>query len=115
MRESYGPRERVRKKKDFNELYGKGVCVRGNYFNLIYLQNALGHSRMAVVASRKVGNAVERNRVKRRAKELFRRNKDELKFPMDLILIAKKDFPGATWRETRERYFDALRSIRARS
>jgi ribonuclease P protein component len=115
MRESYGPRERVRKKKDFGELYRKGVCIRGNYFNLIYLQNNLSQSRMAAVASRKVGNAVERNRVRRRAKELFRRNKDKLMFPADLLLIAKKDFLGASWRQAREHYLDALRSIRARS
>jgi ribonuclease P protein component len=115
MRESYGPNERVRSKKDFGDLYKKGACVRGNFFNLIYLQNDRSYSRMAVVASRKVGNAVIRNRVRRRAKELFRRNKDKLKIPVDLLLIAKKDFPGATWREAEERYLEALRVIKIRT
>jgi len=111
MHESYGPPERVRDKKDFNKLYKKGVCVRSKYFNIIYLPNDLGHSRMAVVASRKVGNAVDRNRIRRRAKDLFRRNKERLAFSMDMLFIAKKDLLSITWAEMRERYFEALESI----
>ena len=66
---------------------------------------------MAVVASRKVGNAVQRNRIRRRAKELFRRNKDLLISPRDLLLIAKSDCRGASWADLRRRYLDALRAI----
>jgi ribonuclease P protein component len=70
---------------------------------------------MAVVASRKVGGAAERNRVRRRAKELFRRNKDKLAIPVDLLLITKKDFVRATWKESEESFFEALGAIKANS
>ena len=73
MSEAYGPRERIRKKKDFSDLYGNGGCYRGKYFNLIFRPNGLEFSRMSAVASRKVGNAVQRNKARRRARELFRR------------------------------------------
>ena len=58
---------------------------------------------MAVVASRKVGNAVQRNRIRRRAKELFRRNKDLLISPVDLLLISKKEMRDASWADLRGR------------
>jgi ribonuclease P protein component len=115
MIETYGPPERVRKKKDFIALYKKGCCVRGKYFNLIYLPNHLGYSRMAAVASKKVGNAVVRNRARRRARELFRRHKEMLARPMDLILIAKREMREAAWRDLRERYFEALRTLDGKS
>ena len=111
MPECYSPCERIRKKKDFINLYKKGVCARGRYFNLIILRNDLTHSRMAVVTSRKIGNAVERNRARRRARELFRRNKAHLAFEMDILLIAKKDVHSATAGDLRERYLEALQAI----
>ncbi|MCK7489713.1 MAG: ribonuclease P protein component [Anaerotruncus sp.] len=49
------------------------------------------YSRLAVVASRKVGPAVVRNRVKRRFRELFRRNKELLREPLDLIVITRPE------------------------
>jgi ribonuclease P protein component len=109
--ESYHPQERIRNKSDFAKLYKRGRCDRGKYFNLIHSPNQLEHSRMAVVASRKVGNAVQRNRIRRRAKELFRRNKDLLASPRDLLLIVKKDCRDASWADMRRRYLDALRAI----
>ena len=111
MIETYGPHERVRKKKDFVSLYKRGSCARGKYFNLIYLPNNLNYSRMAVVVSKKIGNAVARNKVRRRARELFRRNKEMLTQSMDLVLVAKKEIREASWKDMREGYFGALRTI----
>jgi ribonuclease P protein component len=111
MLESYGPCERIRKKKEFSELYKRGRCARGKYFNLIYLPNSLSHSRMAVVASKKVGNAVHRNKIRRRVRELFRRNKGLLKSPLDMLLIAKKEIRSATWAVLRDEYVAAVQAI----
>jgi len=109
--ETYRPRERIRRKSEFAELYKKGRCDRGKYFNLIYLPSRLDYSRLAVVASRKVGNAVQRNRLRRRAKELFRRNKELLISPRDMLLIAKPGSGEASWAELRSRYLEALKGL----
>jgi len=114
MPERYGPSERIRKKSDFSELYKRGRCARGKYFNLIYLPSRLGHSRMAVVASKKVGNAVHRNRIRRRARELFRRNKELLASPLDMLLIAKKDGAAAPFAALRDEYLLVLGAIRGK-
>ena len=110
MTETFTPQERITKKKDFIFLYKKGNRYRGRYFNLIYLSNDLNFSRMAVVVSKKVGGAVERNRIKRRLRTLFRRNKHILLNPLDIILIVKKEIQGASWQSLEEEY---LRSVNA--
>jgi ribonuclease P protein component len=111
MAESLAPRERIRKKKDFLVLYKKGYRYKSKYFNLIGLSNALPYSRAGVVASRKVGNAVARNRAKRWMRELFRRNKDLLEYPVDLLIVASAAMKEATWTELEEQYLEAVGKI----
>lgn len=111
MAESLAPRERVRKKKDFLVLYKKGYRYKSKYFSLIGLSNALTYSRVGVVASRKVGNAVTRNRAKRWMRELFRRNRDLLEHPVDLLIVATAAMKEATWVELKESYLQAVGRI----
>lgn len=63
---------------------------------------------MSAVSSRKVGNAVRRNRARRRARELFRRNKDLIKTPMDMLFIVRADFVDAPWPVLRGQYGEFL-------
>ena len=109
MSESYGPRERIRKKKDFADLYRNGGCYRGPDFHLIFRPSPTGYARMSAVASRKVGNAVDRSRARRRVRELFRRNKELLSEPLDMLMIAKKSLLETAWPGLVEEYGAALR------
>lgn len=111
MNETLSPPERIKKKKDFLHLYKKGKRYRGKYFNLVYLSSASSFSRLAVVVSKKVGNAVKRNRIKRWIRTLFRRNKNLLKISLDIIIIVKKEILEASWNKLQEDYFAALKSI----
>jgi ribonuclease P protein component len=60
-------------------------------------QGEPGPTRLGVTASRKLGGAVVRNRVKRRVREAFRRHK--LLFPsgLDLVFVAKKSATEAEY------------------
>ena len=111
MNERLTPLERIRRKSDFASLYRDGGRFRGRYFTLVFRRNELGHSRLAVVASRKVGSAVVRNRVKRRFRELFRRNKELLGEPLDLIVIARPESGEAGFSDLRDAYISSLTTI----
>jgi ribonuclease P protein component len=111
MRESLAPRERIRKKKDFLFLYRKGKRYKSKFFTLICFTNGLGYSRVGVVASKKVGNAVIRNRAKRRMRELFRRNKSSLEFPLDLVIVSTAGMKLASWAELKELYLLTLKRV----
>lgn len=111
MDETFGPPERIRKNKEFVHIYKKGKRYRGKYFNLVYLSSASSSSRMAVVVSKKVGNAVKRNKFKRWIRTLFRRNKNLLENPLDIIIIVKKEILEASWLRLQEDYLTAIQSI----
>lgn len=112
MNERLTPLERIRRKKDFVSLYRDGSRHRGRYFNLVYRSSPLDHSRLAVVVSKKVGPAVTRNRVKRRLREVFRRNKGLLPEATDLIVVARREIADLGMPELRAAYFEALEAIR---
>jgi ribonuclease P protein component len=111
MNERLEPCERIRRKKDFIGLYKQGHRYRGRYFNLVYLPSSAGISRVAVVASRKVGGAVERNRIKRWLREAFRMNKGLIEEPTDILVIARPDIQRAERTEVFTAYTAAVGKI----
>jgi ribonuclease P protein component len=111
MNERLTPLERIRRKSDFANLYRDGSRFRGRYFTLVFKSNGLDHSRLAVVASRKVGPATVRNRVKRRFRELYRRNKALLREPLDLVVITRPESGAAPWPDLRDAYISSVTTI----
>lgn len=111
MVETFRPRERIRRKKDFLLLYREGKRYRGKYFNLIYFPNNLRFSRMAVIASKKTGKAVIRNKIKRLVRELFRRNKGLMKENIDILIVTKKGIHEITWPVLHQSYVEAIQSL----
>jgi ribonuclease P protein component len=114
MKETLGPCERIRKKTDFSYLYKKGIRHHGIFFSLIFLPRPAGPSRLGVVAGRKVGTAVIRNRVKRWMRDAFRRNKKLLAQPLDIVIVGKTGIGSLSRAEYEQSFLAALEAIRDR-
>jgi len=56
---------RLTQRKDFERVHSEGRRQKNKIAVLLYTENELGTLRSAVVASKRIGNAVQRNRVKR--------------------------------------------------
>lgn len=84
-------RYRLRSNEEFRKIYKNGK----NYWNrnlVMYIKkNGLDHSRIGYTVTKKIGNSVVRNRIRRRMKEIFRKNFDKIKEEYDIILIPKKN------------------------
>ena len=83
---------RIRKRADYLRVQNARRGRKGPHFVLIDAPGPTGESRLGVTVSRRVGGAVERNRVKRRVREFFRKNRYRLQPTRDLVIIAR---PGA--------------------
>src|SRR5262245_10659093 len=73
----FGPDDRARRKTDFDEAYARGVRIPSRYFTFIAHPSSHDHTRLGLTLSRKVGGAVVRNSVRRRLREVFRRNRND--------------------------------------
>ena len=88
----------MRRKKDFEAIAKGGTRRHTKNFLIITRKNDQGFSRVGAVAGKRLGKAVQRNRVKRLMREFFRRNKDKLPPSTDYIIVGKKgaqDLPYA--------------------
>jgi ribonuclease P protein component len=70
----FGPAVRLRSRGQFTAVQQHGRRVAARYLTVLGRPNAVGHDRLGLVASRRLGGAVVRNRAKRRLRELFRRS-----------------------------------------
>lgn len=79
----------LRKRSDFSAIYNKGKSMGERYIVLFYRKNDLPYCRTAFLASKKVGNSVERNRARRLMKESVRTSQVQLPDGYDFIFIAR--------------------------
>jgi ribonuclease P protein component len=75
--------------------------------------NALDHDRFAISTSRRLGGAVERNRVRRRLREILRRHADAAGQGWDILIVARPAIIGASFDELRDALERLLAGIRA--
>lgn len=94
--------ERLRRQRDFQVALRDGRRRHTKHFTIILRPNALKFSRLGVTVSKKVGNAVKRNRVKRCLREFFRLHKHELPPSHDLVIVAKKGAAALAYDNVRE-------------
>lgn len=90
---------RIRKSREFLHLRESGTWVPGRYLHLRVAQRPVdgADSRLGMAVSRKVGNAVNRNRVKRRLRALFQRMRAELAVALDVVVIARRGAAEASF------------------
>jgi ribonuclease P protein component len=80
---------RVKLQRDFDRIYRARASVSDHRLVVYAAPNELGHSRLGLAVSRKLGNAVVRNRYKRLLREAFRLDQNELPRGYDFILIPR--------------------------
>jgi ribonuclease P protein component len=91
--------ERLRVSYQFKWVYDKGRRYNSPLFTFFVLKNNEPVSRLGVTVTRKIGNAVERNRCKRILREIFRHNKTLLTTAYDLVFNVKKAMLKASYQE----------------
>ncbi len=96
--------ERLRERAQFLHTQRRGRRARSQRLTVYVLPNELGHSRMGITTSRKVGKAVIRNRWKRLLRESFRRHKASFPVGFDMVVIVGPKQPPTTLSDVFEEF-----------
>jgi ribonuclease P protein component len=91
-RARFPPASRIRKRLEFEAAQNGGRrATTAHFVFLLYARNeAVAPARLGIVASRKVGNAVVRNRAKRLVREAFRSSRDLFAPGTDVVVIVRR-------------------------
>lgn len=94
MKKSY----RVKKERDFKALFDAGHSVANRKFVVYRLDRDLPHYRVGLSVSKRLGNAVTRNRVKRRLRHALMELSPQLDH-QDFVVIARKGVEDLSYQE----------------
>jgi len=83
-------RSRLRKRAEYLAVQGQGRSVNSRAFVGLFLPRAAKPTRLGITTTRRMGNAVVRNRTRRLVREAYRRGILELPSGVDLVVIAKR-------------------------
>ncbi|MCC6241901.1 MAG: ribonuclease P protein component [Gemmatimonadaceae bacterium] len=117
MSQSFGRQVRLRARAEFVAVQGQGRRVASRHLTLLALPNTLGVNRLGVVASRRLGGAVQRNRAKRRLREMFRATQPEVPVTgqaYDIVVIPRREITSHVFSELKSEFDAALRKLHAR-
>ena len=115
MPEAFAPSARLRSRAEFTAVQQRGRRVAMRHLVLLGSPNTLGHERLWIIASRRLGGAVVRNRAKRRLREVFRRRpvfSAPLARPLDLVAIPRRETATAPFTNVESDFLTALGRLR---
>jgi ribonuclease P protein component len=100
--------ERLLSRSEFLRLSAQGHTLHAPHFIIVYRSTTVPVTRIGITVSRKVGNAVVRNRLKRLIREFYRQNKGL--FPVaDCNVIARQGAGGLDSHQVGQELVRALR------
>ncbi|MCR4772553.1 MAG: ribonuclease P protein component [Oscillospiraceae bacterium] len=96
---------------EFRRLYSKGRHTATPLIAVYCLRNRRGVNRCGITAGTKFGNAVCRNRFRRRIRELYRLHLPEMNVGWDIVTVARSRAKEASYREIEADFLSALISL----
>lgn len=108
MSQKYRPEMRIRRAPDYDRILDKGKQCRCKYFGLYVLYGTGTQVRIGVIASRKLGNAIKRNRAKRLIRETFRRNRLKIPAGVEMVVVVHRPMVGSEQKEIEKAFLGAL-------
>ncbi|MCY1150862.1 MAG: ribonuclease P protein component [Sphaerochaetaceae bacterium] len=91
MRKSLTKLEILKKQSEIDKAFKNGKATSRRGLKLILAPNNLNRNRIIVIPVKHYGNAVERNRIRRRIKEIWRKEKEKFISGNDFIFLV---YPG---------------------
>ena len=89
--------ESLKKNYEFRRLYSKGRCF-GNSYLVVYSRKINSpKNRLGITVGKKIGNAVHRNRLRRRIRESYRLMEPEMQTGFEIVVVGRSRASGCDY------------------
>lgn len=102
----------LKKNIEFQRVYSAKHITGNRTFTLFYKKNNLDYPRIGFTITKKVGNAVTRNKIKRRLREINREHFLKLKPGYDYVLVVKKVAVDLSYKELESSFIHVIKRVR---
>ena len=101
----------LKKNSDFRRLYKRGRSVASKDLVLYVRRGRRGLNRIGITVTTKLGGAVQRNRVRRRIREIYRLNEFRLNAGLDIVVVARVRSRYATYAELEKAFLECASKL----
>jgi ribonuclease P protein component len=105
--------QRIKKNVEFQHIFKKGKSFANRQFIVYVMKNDQQEFRLGLSVSKKIGNAVTRNRIKRYIRQTFLELKDDVMPNADYVIIARKQAAELDFHESKKSLEHVLKIARA--
>lgn len=102
----------ITSKREYQSVYNNNVKTEGNLFIFLKKKILENYFAVGIVVSTKVGNAVIRNRTKRRLRAFLREHVELHPAGMELVIIAKPEAGKACWQKIKDDLIQLFENIK---
>ncbi len=99
----------LKENRIFRQLYAKGKTYYSSLFILYFRENRLETNRMGITVSKKIGNAVVRNRCKRLLREAYRLSEADIRTGYDFVFVVRTKMTEASLSDVLENMKRAMK------
>ncbi|MBU4331908.1 ribonuclease P protein component [Patescibacteria group bacterium] len=104
---------RLTRQNDFDKVFKNGRSFFNKEVGVKYANNDLDYSRFGFVVSNKISKkATERNKIKRRLREVIRLDFPKIKKGVDTVVVARTGIGELGYKEIEERVITCLKRLR---
>ena len=99
------------KNHEFKRLYNRGKNAASKCVVIYCARNGSTENRLGITVSTKLGGAVQRNRIRRRLKEIYRLNEHALNKGFSIVIVARMKSRYAGWSELESTVLSLFRKL----
>ena len=104
--------DRIKNKIEFDKFIKQTKSIKNSFFVVHFALKKLENIRFGIAVGTNVGNAVIRNKLKRRTKEIIKESKNLFKKNLDYIIIVRKQCIKLTYQEMKENLIDLIKLVK---
>lgn len=101
----------LKKNREYRNVYSRGKSFADRYLVIYFLANNSDYCRFGFTVSKKTGNAVTRNRVRRLLKEACRLNNNVFTNGFDIVFVARRSIVTLDYRQVEESLLKLVKKV----